>query len=178
MNQQRNRWPLQFCWGVLALAVVVVGCGGGSDSAAEAEEPQPQAATTTAAADSVEAGEKLNLNTATREAFLTIPNVGDRMVGEFFEYRPYVSIQQFRREIGKYVDEEQVAAYEQYVYVPVDPNESDAATLQQLPGVDATEADELIAGRPYDSDEAFLNRLGDYVSDEELTVAESYLDAQ
>lgn len=37
------------------------------------------------------------------------------MVRKFEEYRPYVSIQQFRREIGKYVDEAMVAAYEQYV---------------------------------------------------------------
>lgn len=59
------------------------------------------------------------------------------MVGEFLEYRPYVGIRQFRRKIGKYVDEEQVAAYEQYVNVPIDPNESDAATLQQIPGLDA-----------------------------------------
>jgi len=59
---------------------------------------------------------------------------GNRMVREFLEYRPYISIQQFRREIGKYVEEAQVAEYEQYVYVPVNVNESDAATLQQLPG--------------------------------------------
>ena len=47
------------------------------------------------------------------------------------EYRPYVSIRHFRREIGKYVSDEQVAAYEQYVYVPVDPNSADAETLMQ-----------------------------------------------
>ena len=49
----------------------------------------------------------------TREQLLeTIPDFGNRMVREFFEYQPYVSIQQFRREIGKYVDDEQVASYE------------------------------------------------------------------
>ena len=71
------------------------------------------------------------------------------MVREFLEYRPYVSIQQFRQEIGKYVDEAQVAAYEQYVYVPVNVDEADAKTLQQLPGVDEAVAAELIAARPY-----------------------------
>ena len=58
--------------------------------------------------------ERLNLNTASRDDFLTVPEVGNRMVREFMEYRPYVSIRQFRREIGKYVSDEQVAAYEQY----------------------------------------------------------------
>src|SRR5689334_22329362 len=77
---------------------------------------------------------KLNLNSETEaELTTTIPNFSSRMVREFFEYRPYVSIQQFRREIGKYVDASQVAEYEKYVYVPVDPNASDAETLKQLP---------------------------------------------
>ena len=31
---------------------------------------------------------KLNLNTATGDEFRTVPNVGDRMVREFNEYRP------------------------------------------------------------------------------------------
>jgi len=35
---------------------------------------------------------KLNLNRAPREQFQTIPNVGNRMVREFNEYRPYASI--------------------------------------------------------------------------------------
>ena len=98
----------------------------------------------------------LNLNTATGEQFATIPGVGDRMVHEFEEYRPYTSIGQFRREIGKYVDEDVVAGYEDYVFVPIDPNESDEETLQQLPGVDAEAAAALVASRPYADDEAFL----------------------
>jgi DNA uptake protein ComE-like DNA-binding protein len=118
---------------------------------------------------------KLNLNTATREQFLTVPGVGDRMVREFLEYRPYRSIQQFRREIGKYVSQEQVAAYEQYVYVPVDPNAADAETLRQLPGIDAAAAAQLVAGRPYASTEAFLARLGQYVAPEQTAAARAYL---
>jgi len=128
-----------------------------------------------AAAPAALAPAKLNLNTATPEEFLSIPGVGDRMVREFLEYRPYVSIQQFRREIGKYVSEEQVAAYEQYVYVPVDPNQADAETLQQLPGVDATIAADLIAARPYDSAEAFLARLTEYLPAEQVAAAQAYL---
>ena len=50
----------------------------------------------------------VNLNTGTKEKFLTIPGVNDRMLDEFNEYRPYGSILQFRQEIGKYVDASQV----------------------------------------------------------------------
>ena len=160
---------------ILPLMLVLAACGGTEDPTAE-----QQASSSTAAVESDTTGtvERLNINTATREQLLAIPNVGDRMVGEFFEYRPYVSIQQFRQEIGKYVSEEQVAAYEQYVYVPADPNESDAATLQQLPGVDETAANELIDGRPYASNEAFLDALSAHVSEDELATAETYLTTQ
>ena len=46
---------------------------------------------------------------------LMVPGVGDRMAHEFEEYRPYQNIEQFRREIGKYVDEDEVARLERYV---------------------------------------------------------------
>lgn len=97
------------------------------------------------------------------------------MVHEFEEYRPYKSIQQFRREIGKYVDANQVAEYEKYVFVPIDINQSDAPTLQQIPGLDANEAQNLIAARPYPSNEAFLTKLADKVSAAELDIAKTYL---
>ena len=57
----------------------------------------------------------INLNTASRDDILLIPGVGRRMAHEFEEYRPYSSMEQFRREIGKYVDEEEVARLEMYV---------------------------------------------------------------
>ena len=38
-----------------------------------------------------------------------------KMVHEFEEYRPYRSMDQFRREIGKYVDADEVARLESYV---------------------------------------------------------------
>lgn len=121
---------------------------------------------------------KFNLNTVTAEQILTIPNTGNRMVHEFEEYRPYISIQQFRREIGKYVDEAQVTEYENYVYVPVNINNSDAATLQQLPGVDEALATELIAGQPYASNTAFLESLAQHLSAEQVAAAEGYLETE
>lgn len=57
------------------------------------------------------------LNTATEEEILAIPGVGPKIAHEFEEYRPYKSIEQFRREIGKYVDVKEVARLERYVYV-------------------------------------------------------------
>jgi DNA uptake protein ComE-like DNA-binding protein len=60
----------------------------------------------------------INLNTATDEQILLIPGVGNRMLREFKEYRPYVALAQFHREIGKYVDDTELARLEQYVFVP------------------------------------------------------------
>ena len=97
------------------------------------------------------------------------------MVREFVEYRPYISIQQFRKEIGKYVDDAQVAEYEKYVYVPIAINDSDSETLQQIPGLTADEATALISARPFASTDAFLTKLSEYVSADELDVAKSYL---
>jgi len=60
----------------------------------------------------------INLNTATDEEILLIPMVGNRMLREFKEYRPYTSLAVFHREIGKYVDATELARLEQYVSVP------------------------------------------------------------
>jgi DNA uptake protein ComE-like DNA-binding protein len=60
----------------------------------------------------------INLNTATDDEILLIPGVGTRMLREFKEYRPYTALAQFHREIGKYVDNTELARLEQYVYVP------------------------------------------------------------
>lgn len=57
----------------------------------------------------------ISLNTATDAEILTIPGLGQRMLREFKEYRPYKSMDQFRREIGKYVSRQEVARLERYV---------------------------------------------------------------
>jgi DNA uptake protein ComE-like DNA-binding protein len=59
----------------------------------------------------------IDLNSATREEIMLIPGVGTRMAREFLEYRPYKAIEQFRREIGKYVSKEEVARLERYVTI-------------------------------------------------------------
>jgi DNA uptake protein ComE-like DNA-binding protein len=121
---------------------------------------------------------KLDLNTVTDEQLLTVPGVGDKMLHEFLEYRPYTSIVQFRQEIGKYVSEEQVATYEESVYVPVDPNAADVETLKQLPGVDDTIAQALIDGRTYATNDDFLSALAMLVSASDAAAAAPYLAPQ
>ena len=149
-------------------------------AACTAAAPKEAAASAPAESENPEKSiqiEMINLNDMTREQLReTIPEMGNRMVRELFEYQPYVSIQQFRREIGKYVDDEQVAFYEQYVFVPVDVNESDAETLKQIPALDESIADSLMANRPFDSNDAFLAALSDYLSAEQTEVAAAYLE--
>lgn len=116
-----------------------------------------------------------NLNTTAEADFKMIPGVGDRMAHEFEEYRPYSSIQQFRREIGKYVDEAEVARYENYVFVPVELNSASEADIKALPGVGDRMAHEFEEYRPYKSMEQFRKEIGKYVDDKELNRLERFV---
>lgn len=165
-------------WASAALAAVLIlsACASEPEAPAEVAEPAPpETVTEETATPTMETVAKINLNTASMDDFKTVPEVGDRMAHEFDEYRPYISIQQFRREMAKYVDDAAIAGYEQYVFVPINPNESDAETVAQLPGVDADEAAQLIAARPFDSDDAFLAALEPMVTPEDLELAPSFL---
>ena len=57
----------------------------------------------------------IDLNNASEAEILLIPGVSKKMAHEFLEYRPYKSMEQFRREIGKYVDDDELARLESYV---------------------------------------------------------------
>lgn len=57
----------------------------------------------------------VNLNSGTEEEIRLIPGMTDKMVHEFEEYRPYADMGVFDREIGKYVDEAEVARFKNYV---------------------------------------------------------------
>ena len=59
----------------------------------------------------------IDLNTASKAEIQLIPGVGAKMTHEFEEYRPYTNIERFRREIGKYVDKDEVARLERYVMI-------------------------------------------------------------
>lgn len=109
-----------------------------------------------------------NLNTTPEADFKMIPGVGDRMAHEFEEYRPYVSLAQFRREIGKYVDEDEVARYENYVFVPIELNTASEEVIKALPGVGSRMAHEFEEYRPYKNMAQFRKEIGKYVDDKEL----------
>jgi DNA uptake protein ComE-like DNA-binding protein len=59
----------------------------------------------------------LRLNTASEADFMTIPGVGKRMAHEFEEYRPWKTQAQFQKEIGKYVDQKEVARLWRYMAI-------------------------------------------------------------
>ena len=110
----------------------------------------------------------LNLNTANESDFKMIPGVGDKMAHEFVEYRPYSSIEEFKREIGKYVDDSEVFRYLNYVFVPVELNTSKESDIKNLPGVGNKMAHEFIEYRPYKNITQFRREIGKYVDEKEL----------
>ena len=57
----------------------------------------------------------VNLNTGSEEDIKLIPGMTEKMEHEFMEYRPYEDMNEFDREIGKYVDEAEVARFRNYV---------------------------------------------------------------
>lgn len=118
----------------------------------------------------------LNLNTATDAEVLLVPGVGDRMLHEFKEYRPYLSIAQWRREMGKYVDDAEVARMEQYVFVPIDLNTASDEEILAVPGVGERMAHEFKEYRPYTSMEQFRREIGKYVDDGEVARLERYVE--
>ena len=117
----------------------------------------------------------LNLNTATREQILLIPNAGPRMVREFQEYRPYKSLAVFHREIDKYVDDTELARLEQYVFVPIDLNTASDADIQTIPGIGARMLREFKEYRPYKAMEQFRREIGKYVDEKEVARMERYV---
>ncbi|WP_369993954.1 helix-hairpin-helix domain-containing protein [Winogradskyella sp.] len=110
----------------------------------------------------------MNLNTTAEADFKIIPGVGDKMAHEFEEYRPYISIKQFKREIGKYVDEDEVERYLNYVFVPVELNTASKEDIMALPGVGKKMTHEFEEYRPYKNMEQFRKEIGKYVDDNEL----------
>ena len=118
---------------------------------------------------------QINLNTASREEIMLIPGMSSRMAHEFEEYRPYASLEQFRREIGKYVDDAEVARLEQYVYVPLGLNSASEDDLMTIPGMTPKMAHEFEEYRPYSSMEQFRREIGKYVDADEVARLESYV---
>jgi DNA uptake protein ComE-like DNA-binding protein len=109
----------------IAALVAVAACTSEPNNAADTALVVTDTAVTTAPSTTTATGAdtsrapivRVNINTATDAELMRIPGMGPRMLREFKEYRPYTSIEQFRREIGKYVDKAEVARFEQYIVI-------------------------------------------------------------
>ncbi len=117
----------------------------------------------------------INLNTASKEEILMIPGLGNRMLREFEEYRPYKSMAQFNREIGKYVKADELARLASYVFVPMDLNTASDADLTTIPGLGARMLREFKEYRPYKDMAQFRREIGKYVKPGEVARLERYI---
>ena len=97
------------------------------------------------------------------------------MAHEFEEYRPYASLEQFNREIGKYVDEDEVARLRQHVFIPLNLNTASEEAIMTIPGMSGKMAHEFEEYRPYSSLEQFRREIGKYVDEAEVARLESYV---
>ena len=118
---------------------------------------------------------QINLNAATNEEILLIPGTGNRMLREFREYRPYKTLGQFRKEIGKYVDVKEVARLEQYVFLPVSLNKGSDEDILSIPGAGKRMLREFKEYRPYTNIEQFRKEIGKYVDKKEVARLEKYV---
>ncbi len=117
----------------------------------------------------------INLNDVTNDEILLIPGVGDRMAHEFEEYRPYLDMGEFRMEIGKYVDENEVERLARYVYVPIDLNRATREEIMAVPGMSERMAYEFEEYRPYTDLDQFRREIGKYVDENEVARFERYV---
>jgi predicted DNA-binding helix-hairpin-helix protein len=118
----------------------------------------------------------VNLNLSPRAEILLIPRAGPRMAHEFDEYKPYSGgYAQFRREIGKYVNEEEVAHLEQYTFIPIDLNSASDSAILSIPGAGSRVLREFKEYRPYASIEQFRREMGKYWNDREVARLERFV---
>ena len=118
---------------------------------------------------------QIDLNNAPDEEIMLIPGMSGRMAHEFEEYRPYTSLAQFRREIGKYVSEEEVARFEQYIFIPMNLNDAALEDFAEIPGMTPKMVHEFEEYRPYRSMDQFRREIGKYVDEDEVARLESYV---
>ena len=118
---------------------------------------------------------QINLNTATDEEILMIPGTGKRMLREFLEYRPYKALAQFHKEIGKYVNDKELARLEQYVFVPISLNTGSDEDILSIPGTGKRMLREFKEYRPYTNMEQFRKEIGKYVDKKEVARLERYV---
>jgi len=109
----------------------------------------------------------INLNTGTGPEILLIPKVAKRMAHEFEEYRPWVSMAQFDKEIGKYVDATEVNRLKQYVFIPIDLNTGTDDQFKTIPNLAGNMLHEFKEYRPWKTKAQFDKEIGKYVGEKE-----------
>src|SRR5262245_31467531 len=117
----------------------------------------------------------INLNKASKDEIMLIPGIGQKMLHEFEEYRPYKSLAVFHKEIGKYVDEKELARLEQYVFVPINLNSASDEDIQTIPGLGRRMLREFKEYRPYKNIEQFRKEIGKYVNEKEVGRLERFV---
>ncbi len=110
----------------------------------------------------------INLNTATPEEILLIPGAGKRMAHEFEEYRPWRTWAQFEKEIGKYVNAQEVARLAQYGFIPINLNTASDADILSIPGAGNRMVHEFKEYRPWKTMAQFHKEIGKYVDEKEV----------
>ena len=118
----------------------------------------------------------IDLNKASNAEMLLVPGVGKKIAHEFEEYRPYTAIAQWKREMGKYVDDAEIERMGRYVFVPIDLNTATRDEILAIPGVGRRMAHEFEEYRPYTSMEQFRREIGKYVDDREVARLERYVE--
>ena len=109
----------------------------------------------------------LNLNTATGAEILLVPRISKRMTREFDEYRPWVTMAQFDKEIGKYVGAEETNRLKQYVFIPLDLNTATDDQFKTIPNLPGNMLKEFKEYRPWKTKAQFDKEIGKYVGAKE-----------
>ena len=117
----------------------------------------------------------INLNTASAQEIMLIPGAGKRMAHEFEEYRPWKAWAQFDKEIGKYVNAQEVARLAQYGFIPLNLNTASDADLSTIPGVGQRMLREFKEYRPWKTREQFDKEIGKYVNQKEVARLARYV---
>jgi DNA uptake protein ComE-like DNA-binding protein len=110
----------------------------------------------------------VNLNIGSREEILLIPGAGIRMAREFAEYRPWRNWAHFDKEIGKYVNQDEVNRLKQYVFIPINLNTATDDDILSIPGAGQRMVREFKEYRPWKTKGQFEKEIGKYVDQKEV----------
>lgn len=109
----------------------------------------------------------INLNTGTGPEILLVPRISRRMTREFEEYRPWRTMEQFDREIGKYVGADETNRLKKYVFIPVNLNTAADDVIMTIPGMTPRMLREFKEYRPWKTKEQFDREISKYVGPKE-----------